>query len=570
MVVSNWMRLTFLACFIFLCFGSTTWAAEIRVTADREEISVDESFNLVFQADESVDGDPNFAFLAQDFEILRQSQSSSIQIINGMLFRKKEWTVTLIAKDAGVFIIPPIAFGDDRSQVLALKIAPAKVPQATEAAAPIFLEVKVDSQTAYVQSQVIYTLRLFRAQTLANASLSQPELSAADAVVERLGDDRQFETVRNGQKYLVLERRYAIFPQQSGRLTIAPIQFEGQLFGRFQSGNLFDRGSRLRRLRSKSITLDIQPVPQEKSYGRWLPAQDLRIYEQWPEIENETERFRAGEPVTRTLTLKAVGLTAAQLPEIKAGLPEGFKSYPDQPELKDQKKLEGLVGIRREKMALIPTAPGTYIFPAIEIPWWNTTLERMEVARLPERHITVAPALQAEQPGFSSQKELVPIKTAPSETRTGEARQPSDFWSWLSLVLGLGWVVTLIFWWGSRQKNTVVAKSEALEAVQPDTRKVKRQLKKACLSNDAEAAKEALLSWARLRWPTRPASLGEISKSVQRPLSDEIGNLNAILYRSDQEAWDAGQALWDVFEKTDAGNTAQKTRKAEGLAPMLP
>lgn len=570
MVVSNRMRLTLLVFFIFLCFGGTAWAAEIRVTADREEISVDESFNLVFQANGSVDGDPNFAFLAQDFEILRQSESSSMQIINGTLSRKKEWTVTLIAKAPGVFIIPPIAFGDDRSQVLAIEIAPAKVPQATEDAAPIFLEVKVDSQTAYVQSQVIYTLRLFRAQTLANASLSQPELSAADAVVERLGDDRQFETVRNGQKYLVLERRYAIFPQQSGRLTIAPIQFEGQLFGRFQSGNLFDRGSRLRRLRSKSIILDIQPVPQEKSYGRWLPAQDLRIYEQWPEIDNEAERFKAGEPVTRTLTLKAVGLTAAQLPEIKAGLPEGFKSYPDQPELKDQKKLEGLVGIRREKIALIPTRPGAYVLPAIEIPWWNTILGRMEVARLPERHIMVAPAVQMDPPGFSPQKEPVPIQIIPSEINTGETRSPGSVWSWLSLVLGLGWLVTLIAWWGSRQKNTVVAKSEAVEAVQPDTRKVKRQLKKACLSNDAEAAKEALLSWARLRWPTRPTSLGEISKGVHGPLSDEMSKLNVLLYRPGPKVWDTGQALWDAFEKIDAGNTAQKPRKTEGLAPMVP
>lgn len=572
MVVSKRTSLVFLWVFIFLFFGKMTFALEIKVTPDRAQIFLDESFNLVFTADGGVDGEPNFAFLAQNFEILRQSESSSMQIINGSLTRKKEWTVTLMAKTAGTFMIPPIAFGDDRSQVMALNVEPAKKPQASEDAAPIFIEVSVDSTTAYVQSQVIFTMRLFRAQTLTNASLSEPKLSDADAVVERLGDDRQFETTRHGQNYLVLERRYAIFPQQSGTLTVAPIQFEGQLIGRFQNRTLFNQGGGVRRLRSKALTLNIQGVPQDKVRGRWLPAKDLLIYEQWPEIENEAERFKAGEPVTRTLVLKATGLTAAQLPEIPLNLPQGFKSYPDQPELKDQKKLSGLVGIRREKIALIPTAPGNYILPVIEIPWWNTKLERMEMARLPERRITVAPAVQ------TGQSELLPPQTVPTtapgivlpQNALGNTAKVSGFWSLLSLVLGLGWGITLILWWGSRQKTNTAAKSGTEEGVKPDFGPIKKELNLACLKNDAKASKEALLSWARLRWPARPASLGEIRNKVPSVLADEISQLNAVLYRPGEADWQAGLALWDAFKKADAGKADQKTRKTEGLAPMVP
>ncbi len=570
MVVSNRVGLRLLWVFVFLFQAQTTFALEIKVTPDRAQIFLDESFNLVFTADGGVDGDPNFAFLAQNFEILRQSESSSMQIINGTLTRKKEWTVTLMAKTAGTFMIPPIAFGDDRSQVMALNVEPAKKTQASEDAAPIFIEVSVDSKTAYVQSQVIFTMRLFRAQTLTNASLSEPKLSDADAVIERLGDDRQFEITRHGQNYLVLERRYAIFPQQSGKLTVAPIQFEGQMVGRFQNRTFFNQGGGVRRLRSKSITLDIQTVPQDKVRGRWLPAKDLLIHEQWPEIENEAERFIAGEPVTRTLTLKATGLTAAQLPEIPLNLPKDFKSYPDQAELKDQKKLSGLVGIRREKIAIIPTAPGAYVLPAIEIPWWNTKLERMEVARLPERRITVAPAVQ------TGQVEL-PLQAMPATSpdiipsqSPGENAQTSGFWSWLSLVLGLGWATTLIFWWGSRQKSSTAASAQGSAVVKPDFGPIKKELKKACLKNDATASKEALLSWARLRWPARPASLGEIAKGVSRPLCDEIGKLNAGLYRPGEAAWEAGEMLWQAFEKANTEKSDQKSRQTEALAPMVP
>ncbi len=571
MVASNKVRLALLWVLMFLLFGKTTFALEIKVTPDRAQIFLDESFNLVFTADGGVDGDPNFAFLAQNFEILRQSESSRMQIINGTLTRKKEWTVTLMAKSAGTFMIPPIAFGDDRSQVMALNVEPAKKPQASEEAAPIFIEVSVDSPTAYVQSQVIFTMRLFRAQTLTNASLSEPKLSDADAVVERLGDDRQFETTRHGQNYLVLERRYAIFPQQSGTLTVAPIQFEGQMVGRFQNRTFFNQGGGVRRLRSKSLTLNIQAVPQDKVRGRWLPAKELLIYEQWPEIENEAERFKAGEPVTRTLTLKATGLTAAQLPEIPLNLPKNFKSYPDQAELKDQKKLSGLVGIRREKIALIPTAAGSYVLPAIEIPWWNTKLEQMEMARLPERRIQVAPAEETGQSLLPPQNVPATAPTIfPPQNTLGNVAKASGFWSLLSLVLGLGWAVTLILWWGSRQRTNTAAKLNTAEAVKPDFGPIKKELKRACLKNDAGATKEALLSWARLRWPARPASLGEIRNKVPSALADEIAKLNTVLYRPGEAAWDAGAVLWDVFEKVDAGKADQKSRKTEALAPMVP
>ncbi len=570
MVRKNCRSLLFLLSLICLFLGTKTWAAEIRVTPDREEIRVDESFNLVFHADGSVDGEPNFRFLQNDFEILQQSESSSMQIINGTLSKKKEWTVTLMPKSAGTFVIPPVAFGNDRSPVLALKVAPAKTPQATEDAAPIFIEVSAKPQTAYVQSQVIYTIRLFRAQTLSNASLSEPKLSDADAVIERLADDRQFEEIRDGQRYLVLERRYAILPQQSGQLTVSPIQFEGQVRGRFQSRTFFNQGGGIRRLRSKRLTLNILPVPQDKIRGRWLPAQALRIQEQWPDIENEFEGFKAGEPVTRILTLRADGLTAAQLPEIKMNLPEGFKSYPDQAELKDQKKLSGLVGIRRETVAIIPTVPGAYVLPAIEIPWWNIKEARMEVARLPERHISVAPALKSDQPVFPPQKETAPIPVAPVHRGEDQTQKPAGFWSWLSLILGLGWALTLIAWWGSRQKPSIAAEAGDGQNRKPDLRPVKKQLKKACLQNEAQAAKEALLTWARLRWPGRPASLGEIGKRVPSELAEEIGRLNAVLYRPGQDPWQGGQMLWEAFEKTAVENSTQRTRKNTGLAPMVP
>jgi hypothetical protein len=67
---------------------------------------------------------------------------------------------------------------------------------------------------------VLYTVRLYRRVDI-TAGLSDPELG--DAVIERLGDDSNYNTQINGVDYGITERKFAIFPQKSGSVTIKPL-----------------------------------------------------------------------------------------------------------------------------------------------------------------------------------------------------------------------------------------------------------------------------------------------------------------------------------------------------------
>jgi hypothetical protein len=60
----------------------------VNVTSDRDPVSLEESFNLVFSADEDPDGEPDFSPLNEDFDVLRQSRSTQINMINGRLTRR--------------------------------------------------------------------------------------------------------------------------------------------------------------------------------------------------------------------------------------------------------------------------------------------------------------------------------------------------------------------------------------------------------------------------------------------------------------------------------------------------
>jgi hypothetical protein len=382
-------------------------------------------------------------------------------------------------------------------------------------------------------------------------------LSGAKAVIEKLGDDVTFNTTRNGKRYAVVERKYAIFPQSSGHITIEPVVFEGQLGG--GSRYLFDpfgRGARTTRVRSEAVELNARPIPQSFSGNAWLPARQLELVEAW---SDDPPVFKAGEPITRTLALIAGGLTASQLPEIKPRIPKGIKRYPDKPKLEDKTDASGVVGVRQEKIALIPSQSGKTILPAIEIAWWNTETDTFEIARLPEREINVQPARLA--PSATAPTATTGIPPAPkkpidenitqhaipiAETMgSTDTTQNPTLWIMTSFVLALGWAITALLWWQSRRKRTAAHH-------QPDTKPkynaAIRAIKKACHRHDAQVTKDALMQWAKIQWPDHPpGNIDEIGGRLGGALRNEIDQLHQRLYGRASESWN-GATLWAAFE----------------------
>jgi hypothetical protein len=545
-------------------FAATGMAANIQVQVDRDPVRLDESFDVTFQAAGSVDADPDFGPLQQDFEVLSQSRNSNMQITNGQFSRKEVWTVTLMAKHAGALAIPSVAFGKDRSPELKLTVQAAAQDQLGQGSGDLFLEVEVEPRKTVVQAQVIYAIRLFRAVNLVNGQLTEPKLSQGDAVVEKLGDDSTYETRRDGRRYVVLERRYAIFPQLSGHVTIDSIVFEGRYVDR--AGAL-----RLTRVSSESLGIDVDAVPLGMQGTLWLPSRQVKLDETWPK---DPPRFKVGEPVTRTLTLRADGLTAAQLPKISRGTAEGFKQYPDQPVLNDQKQGTGIVGSRQEKIAMIPTKPGSYTLPAIAIPWWNTEAGREEVARIPARTINVLPAVDAAgaphgQPDAAqTTPNTIPVQFE-GATKLPAQQTSYNVWLWVSLFLALGWLATAVAWRLSGRKSVNRKAGRAPVGTSNATR-TERRLKEACLNNDPHETKAALLEWGARRWPEDPpVSLSDLAGRGSDALRSQVDALNQVLYGPRHQVW-SGQALWKAIEDDKSGRRKQDTTRAEALSPLYP
>ena len=538
-------------------------AVNITVTADRDPASLNESFVLTFEADGSVDDDPDFSPLNRDFQVLSTGESSNMSIINGRVSSSKTWALNVMARRAGELPIPPVAFGRDLSTPSSLTVVKEVSRGIAGYDREIFLEVAVNADHPYVQSEVIYTVRLFRSVATANATLSDPpDVSGVAAVVEKIGEDRSYDTRRQGDLFGVVERKYAIYPQGSGRLTIGPMIFQGQISrGLSLFGNPFGRQPQTVSAQSEPITLDVKAIPAAFKGAQWLPARGMSLMEEWSEYPLQ---FKIDEPLTRTLTLTATGLTASQLPEFPAWPTDAFKQYPDQPVLTDDKQSDGVIGKRIEKIAMIPGRAGTYTLPEISIPWWNTVTDKLEYATIPERQIEIV-ASAAGTDRQSGNLTLAPDEpTQPSNLASepggtqkplGEAQQSLDnnpqpatlrYWQGLSLILFVIWIVTLLLW--RKAKRTGKA-TEVADSDQSSQRILIKQIKQACLDENPARAKELLLQWGRMTWPDRlPTSIGEIANRCSEQLAIEIGILNNVLYSRTSANW-KGPELWQAFEQ---------------------
>ena len=387
-----------------LVLTSTVSAQSVKAYVDRNPVMADETFRLVVEAEGVSSSDaPSLQSLEENFALLGTSHSQQMSIINGRTSSVTRWVTTLAPKRTGMLTIPTIQVGNRSSLPLSITVKDPSQATGAEAQRDIFLEAEVDSYFPYVQGQVLLTLRLMSAVSLQEGKLDDPEIEWG--MVERVGKDASFETVRDGRRYHVTERRYAITPQKAGAQIIPPVLLSGAIpderSQRLPLDNFFDNRRRAQgsgpfssmfqttrqiHIRSPKVSLTVKDMPEDVKGNVWLPAKEFTIKESW---SGDTENIKMSEPLTRTVVIYAKGLRGEQLPELPVPDYGSVKTYPDKAQTNTEFDGKWVVGTREEKYALVPTQPGPVTVPGIRIPWWNIEKARWETAELPSRTLTV-------------------------------------------------------------------------------------------------------------------------------------------------------------------------------------
>jgi len=428
-------------------------AAQITVRTDRNPVPLDESFQIVFDVQGEVSGNPDFSVLEKDFQVLGTSRSLRTTFVNGQMQRTNEYLVSAMARRAGKLTIPPVSFGSDTSPAITIQVSPASTAAAAKAGkADVLVEATVDSEAPYVQQQVLLSVRIYHRIQWREASLSEPEFRGGEVLVEKLGEDRNFQATRNGVQWNVIERRYALFPQSSGRIEMDPLVLtlrvpSGERKARNRSpfgdpffDDFFSRQTYVRKVvRSGGLTLQVRPVPASFSGRHWLPARQVKLEESW---SAPLDALKTGEPVTRTLTLVADGVSLGQMPEL---------TMPD---------------------AIIPVQAGEFRIPEVKLEWWDVNSDSQQVARLPAHRLMATGAAAAQRPNPPAQpgaRTTPPLARQPSPEQTqsipsvllpvlGQPGAGIERWLLLGNVLfATLWLITLAAWLRARRRGRAEA-----------------------------------------------------------------------------------------------------------------
>ena len=563
--------------------SSSAWAA-LTATVDRKGIDSNESLQLrVRYAGQASSSEPDFSVLERDFRVLSNNRKLQYSMINGRTESYTDWVLTLAPKRTGRLLIPSIKFRQDISD--AIEITVRKASPSNTTGQPVYTETLVDKSSLYVQEQLLLTHRLYTSIQLTD--LSMEELDVPEAIVQLVAEN-QFRKRIGNRDYIVVERKYALFPQASGQLEIPATAISAFQVNNNSNSFFRNRGSQLIRS-TEGKTIEVLARPPSFDADQWMPSSQLQISEQW---SSKLDKLVVGEPVTRTITISAQGLTGAQIQPLPIQSGNDIKIYPDQPQLSEEKSAGGIIGIRQESLALVPNRAGEIVLPAIRVQWWDTVHRRIQTATLDPVRLQVAPnnSTSAQQPGsnldkdLTGSRELTPITMANSHNNS----DPSLLLK-LSLTANALLLALIVGFFMRRSKNRPVTKgNSAAWEINSSRLRLKQQLiaiEKAAGDDDLSAARQAIINWGRIAFPDSAISTlegitqcCEISSTsqMQGELLEELRRqfklLDQCLYNN-EKGQNIGQLdlkqVAGMLKKMDISYPQSKTRN-NGLKPLYP
>ncbi|WP_392343892.1 BatD family protein [Pseudoalteromonas prydzensis] len=507
-----------LICCLLLISAMPSWAVtQLQASVDKNPVLAGEFFMLTISADDTIkDDQPDTSVLLKDFVVGRTTVSTRTNIVNGSISKQTNWSVKLMTRSAGDYTIPAFSVAGVSSEPIALKVA--QRSQDTEQNNDIFIKASLSSDSLFVQEAGVYTVKLYLAKELLDGNLSTP--SMPDAQLSQIGKQTENYELIDGKRYLVITREYLVQPQKSGSYTIQAPAFQGRIRQDYRQLDVSALG--------EDVNIEIKPIPSDYQ-GAWLPSELVNLDEQW---QPEDDTVEVGTPITRTLTLTALGITKEQLPDIELPEIKGVRSYPDEKENNHLVRDGRVISQQTASYALLPQTPGTYTLPEVSVPWYNTKINRISYATLPARTITVTPSSNdAVNQLPAAPTSALPITEDPSSLN----QQPilvNNTPTWLIIVSVIGyllWLITLILWLRSRTQRTVV--SNQPKVVNTKTSGSFDELKKASKNNDINRFYQALNRYAIQQTKQSHSAIDKLVLEVDNiQLSQHIAKLQSALY----------------------------------------
>jgi len=462
------VRLTQL--FISLLLGFIALPAisstDFSLQTSRTTVSPYESFQVDFVFS-GINYQPRLDGLTiQGFQILGQSTSSSMSIVNGQQSNTFRLSYQLKAEGEGDFKIGPyrVKIGNETlvSNELGIKVSKSAMKNSES---PVLIEASVSNKNPWSGEQVLYKLKIYRPRQLAGISNLKYELPSFEGFIAEEDMARKLESTeqREGVLYQVVEIQVPLTAVKTGASSLEPAKLSyytasrrrgNSLFSSFFNDDFFAMNGKRNQVFSEPLELKVKGLPKN-AQGEF----DGLVGKYVIDAELSHQEIKVGENLT--LSLKVTGLGSLQdWKGVELELP-GFKVYPDgKGELEKKRTKDGFVGgVKTFKYALVPTRAGEFQLKPFQLRYFDPESGQFQQARskpmslkiLPSdeeivaqvfsstpESSTIVPTTQ-KQKIKANARDILPIQTFQDEE--GEIRLSTGVWLsiyGLTLLLGLG------------------------------------------------------------------------------------------------------------------------------------
>ncbi len=394
-------------------------AVEVRAEVDRTTVTPGESIQLTVTVRDG-QGDVDTSALT-DFKVLSQGSSTSLQIINLTTLRETAYTYMLMPRRKGRLTIPALNVTVDGKQY---RTAPIEV-RVTDQPAPgvaaddreVWITAAVSEPAPYIGQQIVYTLTLYHAVQVTDASFQPPDFKGFTA--KQIDKHNAYTTIINGREHGVTKITYILMPLETGAHIIEPSTLQLGIvrpdrrqrrapFDDFFNDPFFNRNRVENKvLQSESVPVDIQPLPPMQNAGEFSGL--VGRFDLAAAIEKT--HLQTGDAATISVTVKGEGNIAdAQAPPLK--VPDTCKTYPDTPQEDVQLTPEGYRGQKIFRTALVPVQPGQVQLAPVQLTYFDVQSKRYRTLTADLPPLQVEPSGTAQPAPQIAAKPLTPDKQA--------------------------------------------------------------------------------------------------------------------------------------------------------------
>lgn len=398
------------------------WADnKATLTADAPDVVVSgDQFRLTFTVNTQKVKDFRAPSITKGFDVLMgpsRSQQSSTQIINGKVSSSSSITYTyiLMAGDAGTYTIPAASIEANGEKIFSnavtIKVLPpdqsasgSKGSQKSSAQAgnqaasgritsnDLFITATASKTTVHEQEAILLTYKVYTLVNLRQLFGKMPDLKGFHTQEIELPQQKTFSLEHyKGRNYnTTVWSQYVLFPQQTGKLEIPSITFEGVVAIQTVSNDPFDaffNGGGYQEVKKKivtpKLTINVQPLPAKPAnfsggVGEFTLASSINAKD-----------VKTNDAVTIKLTISGSGnMKLISTPEVK--FPEDFEVYDPKVTNNFEASRAGLSGTQTIEYLAIPRHAGNFTIPPVEFTYFDLKSNSYKTLKTEAYNINVA------------------------------------------------------------------------------------------------------------------------------------------------------------------------------------